>query len=112
MRVYNEILSGLRESEKDKFDDLLYSLQNIAEMYDENMMDDMDDVFSGTQDSYANEMLDQHAFDTIYYHEFFQGLPEDKLNNVVDEVFNYVSEGNSVTEEWLATLLNKYEIKY
>ncbi len=58
MRAYNEILSNLRESEGNLFDELLRTLQSDAEMFDENMMDDDSDVFGGTEDRYANEMLD------------------------------------------------------
>ena len=34
-------------------------------MYEENMENDDQDIFSGTEDSYANEMLSQHLFDVL-----------------------------------------------
>lgn len=114
MRAYNQILSNLRESEGNLFDNLLRALQSDAEMYDENMMDDEDDVFGGTEDSYANEMLDQHISDTIFYNELFSGKKEDYdfFTNIINDVIDYIREGNAVTEEWLKALLDKYKVKY
>lgn len=40
-------------------------LDNILEMYEENMEIDDQDIFSGTADSYANEMLSQGLFDVL-----------------------------------------------
>ena len=112
MRTHNLILSNLRESSA--FDELLRQLQSDSEMFDENMMDDEDDVFGGTEDSYANEMLDQHISDTIFYNELFSGKEEDYdlLTNIINDVIDYVREGNAITEEWLKSLLDKYKIKY
>ena len=110
MRVYNKILSNLRESSA--FDELLRQLQRDSEMFDENMMNDEDDVFGGTEDSYANEMLDQQISDTIFYNELFSGKEEDYdlLTNIINEVIDYIREGNAITEEWLKSLLDKYGV--
>lgn len=40
-------------------------LDNVLEMYEENMENDDQDIFSGTEDSYANEMLSQNLFDVL-----------------------------------------------
>ena len=112
MRTHNLILSNLRESSA--FDELLRQLQSDSEMFDENMMDDENDVFGGTEDSYANEMLDQHISDTIFYNELFSSKEDDYdlLSNIINDVIDYVRDGNAITEEWLKGLLDKYKIKY
>jgi hypothetical protein len=114
MRAFNQILSNLRESEGNAFDELLRTLQSDAEMFDENMMDDDSDVFGGTEDSYANEMLDQHISDTIFYNEIFAPYSEnyDLLTNVINDIIDYIRDGNAITEEWLKGLLDKYKVKY
>lgn len=40
-------------------------LDNVIEMYEENMENDDQDIFSGTEDSYANEMLGQDLYDVL-----------------------------------------------
>ena len=40
-------------------------LDNVLEMYEENLESDEEDIFSGTQDSYANEMLEQNIYDVL-----------------------------------------------
>lgn len=40
-------------------------LDNVLEMYEENMENDDQDIFSGTEDSYANEMLGQDLYDVL-----------------------------------------------
>ena len=40
-------------------------LDNVLEMYEENLENDENDIFSGTQDSYANEMLAQNIYDVL-----------------------------------------------
>lgn len=40
-------------------------LDNVLEMYEEDLENDESDVFSGTQDSYANEMLLQNIYDVL-----------------------------------------------
>ena len=113
MRAFNQILSNLRESEGNAFGELLRNLLNDSEMFDENMMNDDDDVFSGTEDSYAFEMLEQHLFDSIYYNELFSGLDYDTVvEPFYNEVVDYIAGNNKVTEEWLKGLLDKYKVKY
>ena len=40
-------------------------LDNVIEMYEENMANDDQDIFSGTEDSYANEMLSQDLYNVL-----------------------------------------------
>lgn len=40
-------------------------LDNVLEMYEENMENDDQDIFSRTEDSYANELLSQDLFDVL-----------------------------------------------
>lgn len=40
-------------------------LNNVLEMYEENLENDDEDIFSGTEDSYANEMLDQDIYNVL-----------------------------------------------
>ena len=40
-------------------------LYNIIEMYEENMQNEYDDIFSGTEDSYAREMLAQDLYGVL-----------------------------------------------
>ena len=46
-------------------DDLYKELVNIAELYYEDLDNEEDDTFAGTDDSYANEMLEQRLGDLI-----------------------------------------------
>ncbi|MBO7615038.1 MAG: hypothetical protein J6T15_05020 [Bacilli bacterium] len=110
MRVHNRILSLLKEEYSDNYKELLSSLHNVAEMFGEDMLDDEGDVFGGTADSYASEMLEQHLFDAIYYNELFSGLGDEKISNIYNEILDYLSSGKVVSEEWLKGLLSKYGI--
>lgn len=40
-------------------------LNNVKEMYEEDLENEENDLFGGTEDSYANEMLGQHLFDVF-----------------------------------------------
>ena len=112
MRTFNEILSNLRESESDRVASLVREISNVADMYDEIMVNDSEDVFSGTQDSYANEMLEQNLFDSIYYNELFSGLDDNKKVELFNEVMDYIATKGEITEEWLKGLLDKYKVIY
>lgn len=71
------ITSDLTESDnsmKDKFIEFKRQVHSDFEHFEEDMMNDDTDVFSGTEDSYANEMIWEHLSDTVYY------LLEDKFD--------------------------------
>ena len=71
------ITSDLTESDnsmKDKFIEFKRQVHSDFEQFEEDMMNDDTDVFSGTEDSYANEMIWEHLSDTVYY------LLEDKFD--------------------------------
>lgn len=40
-------------------------LNNVKEMYEEDLENDEEDIFGGTEDSLANEMLEQHLYDVF-----------------------------------------------
>lgn len=113
MRAYNEILSNLRESEGNRLSSLVNEIKQAVEMYDEFMSDDSDDVFAGTEDSYAYEMLEQHLFDSIYYNELFSGCDNDTITNIYNDIFDTIMNDRlDVSEEWIKKVLDKYKIKY
>lgn len=60
-------------------------LDNVIEMYEENMELDSDDIFSGTEDSYANEMLCQDLFNVLSKKNIEQIMA---LNNNMYTIFN------------------------
>lgn len=60
-------------------------LDNVLEMYQENLENDEDDVFSGTEDSYAEEMLNQDIY-SVLSKENVEKIME--LNNNMYEVLN------------------------
>ena len=102
MRVYNSILSNLRESENNILGGLVSEINSVIEYANE--VDDPDDVFYGTQDSYANEIMEQNLFDAIAYspicNEDF-----DKASLIYDKVMDYVYEGKPITEEILDKII-------
>ena len=46
-------------------DSIKRELDNVLEMYEENLENDEEDIFSGTEESYANEMLNQDIFNVL-----------------------------------------------
>ncbi len=36
----------------------------------------------------------------------------DLLTNVINDIIDYIRDGNAITEEWLKGLLDKYKVKY
>lgn len=101
----------LNESEENStLADLVHYLQEDAEQYDEAMLDDEDDVFGGTEDSYANEMLDQHVSDTIFYNDLFKGVDYGVLTDIISEVIDSIVAGGAMSESYVKHLLKKYNI--
>lgn len=74
---------------------------NDLEMYYEDLMYDDDDVFGGTQDSYANEMVEQHLFDTIYYNIKHNYESNDAAMNTASDlvyyILDFVDHGEQIT---------------
>ena len=46
-------------------DSIKRELDNVLEMYEENLENDEEDIFSGTEESYANEVLNQDIFNVL-----------------------------------------------
>ena len=89
--------------------DMANEMESVAEMYDENMLDDEDDVFGGTEDSYAMEMLDQHISDIFLNDPVFSKLDDATLTNVISDIINNIVEGKGITFESLLMTLKKYD---
>ena len=109
---FNVKLESVSEGITNPFEKLLSELSNVSEMYDET--DESGDVFAGTEDSYANEMLDQNVSDIIMYSDIFKDKQDDYdlLTNIINDVIDYIVSGNGITAEWLNDLLTKYNVKY
>lgn len=60
-------------------------LDNVVEMYEENLENDDEDIFSGTEDSYAEEMLSQDIYN-VFSRENVEKIME--LNNNMYTVMN------------------------
>lgn len=113
MRAFNQILSNLRESENNRLSSLVNEIRQVVEVYDEAMANEGDDVFAGTQDSYAYEMIEQNLFDAIYYNDLFSGCSDDTISAIYDEIFDTImNDRPDVSEEWIRKILDKYKIKY
>lgn len=64
-------------------DKIKRELDNVLEMYEENMENEEDDIFSRTEDGYANEMLIQGIFDVLDGENF------DKILELNDNLYTY-----------------------
>lgn len=77
-------------------------LDNIIEMYQEDLENEESDVFSGTQDSYANEMLLQNIYDVLskeniekimaLNHNLYIVLDLNYINKSYNDVLNEITE--------------------
>lgn len=97
------------------FKNMANELESIAEMYDEMKDDNSDDVFAGTEDEYASEMLDQHIGDILLNDPVFNKIRstdneyyEDLITNVATEIGHQIETGGGITYIWLMQLLNSY----
>ena len=77
MKLSKSILKNLKESFVDKknnvdLEELARQIMSEIELYDENLMNEEDDVFAGTQDSYAVEVFEQNLYDILLYSGLFQ----------------------------------------
>ena len=93
-------------------------LDNVLEMYDENMENDDQDIFSGTEDSYANEMLAQDLFDVLsrknveqimaLNNNMYTLLNIDFRNKSYDEIVEQITD--KLYEKLMASINNLDEI--
>jgi hypothetical protein len=97
MRLNNHILSNLREADSKKLDDLYASVLNAQEMYIESSDDG--DVFAGTEDSYAMEMLEQHLFDAIAYSGFFKDDTDPRIMPVYSKIMDLITSNASISKK-------------
>jgi len=74
---------------------------NDLEMYYEDLANEDGDVFAGTQDSYANEMIEQHLFDTLLYNIKHNYMSKDAAmqtaNDLVYYILDFVDHGEEIT---------------
>ncbi len=84
-------------------------LDNVLEMYEENLENDDEDIFSGTEDSYANEMLDQDIY-SVLSRENVEEIME--LNNNMYTLLNIDFRGKSydqIVEQITDKLYEKFK---
>lgn len=77
-------------------------LENVLEMYEENLENDEGDVFSSSKSSYANEMLSQNIFDVLskenvekimaLNNNLYIVLDLSYANKTYDEVLNEITD--------------------
>jgi len=106
-----KIEESLKEAEAEKEDnvdieELARQIMSCAEQYDELMMNDEDDVFRGTQDSYAVEVFEQNLYDLLLYSGLFHienfaqgydgpGSDGKKLDELYSSIRDIVEDGNA-----------------
>lgn len=92
MKLNESIMKNLKEDaiEVPKYESFRNQILNDLEMYYEDLMNDDDDVFGGTQDSYANEMVEQHLFDTLYYNIKHNYESKDAAMNTANDLVYYI----------------------
>ena len=91
MKLNESIIKNLKEAEQTEipsYDSFRSQILNDLEMYYEDLDNGGDDVFAGTQDSYANEMIEQHLFDTILYNIKHNYKTNDEAMEVASTVLN------------------------
>ena len=102
--------SKLGEAPQMEFKPLPVSLQkeiwNIEEMYQEDKLNSDDDIFEGTEDEYADEVLQQHIYDLFdtdemksyiseNYNTTTQELANESANFVANKIYNAILEENT-----------------
>ena len=107
MRVYNSILSNLRESASEAkiVDDLVNEINSIVGYAEE--IDDPDDVFYGTEDSYANEVMEQNLFDAIAYSPLCNE-DWDLASKYYDKITDIIFDGKRITRDDIINVI--YEV--
>lgn len=95
IQVHNYIDMKVREFFYPKLiihSSLKNELNNVIEMYEENLESDEEDVFSGTEDSYANELLRQDIFNVLSIENVEKIM---KLNNNMYSLLDIDFRGKS-----------------
>ena len=93
-------------------------LDNVMEMYEENLENDDGDILSGTEDSYANEMLEQDIYGVLnknnvekimqLNNNMYTLLNIDFRNKSYDEIFEQITD--KLYEKFLNNINNLDEI--
>lgn len=98
------MLKYLKEDEQvevPSYESFRNQILNDLEMYYEDLANEDGDVFAGTQDSYANEMVEQHLFDTLLYNIKHNYMSKDAAmqtaNNLVYYILDFVDHGEKIT---------------
>lgn len=94
MRIHKKENTTLTETANrdNVFANFRKDIMNVVEMYNEDMLEDDEDVFGGTEDSYAVEMLFQHLFDTLHETIKDKYLSKDAAMNTASDLTNYLAE--------------------
>ena len=111
-RLSESIMMYIKESESPiSYESFKGQILNDVEMYEENMMYDDEDVFGGTEDSYANEMIEQNLFDTIYYNIKHNYMSDDAAGNTATQVMWYLLDAikdGTIDEKIIKEVYDKY----
>ena len=98
------MLKYLKEDEQvevPSYESFRNQILNDLEMYYEDLANEDGDVFAGTQDSYANEMVEQHLFDTLLYNIKHNYMSNDAAmqtaNDLVYYILDFVDHGEEIT---------------
>ena len=98
------MLKYLKEDEQvevPSYESFRNQILNDLEMYYEDLANEDGDVFAGTQDSYANEMVEQHLFDTLLYNIKHNYMSKDAAmqtaNDLVYYILDFVDHGEEIT---------------
>ena len=112
------MLKYLKEDEQvevPSYESFRNQILNDLEMYYEDLANEDGDVFAGTQDSYANEMVEQHLFDTLLYNIKHNYMSKDAAmqtaNNLVYYILDFVDHGEEITlqnDKVIKEVYNKY----
>lgn len=102
MNLY-EAIKKHSEITLDDFKEYKRNVLDFFEQYEEDMLNDDSDAFSGTEDSYANEMLDQRLSEYLF--DLFCGvMDENKANKyanfctgkIIEAYFNNPKDQNEI----------------
>ena len=98
------MLKYLKEDEQvevPSYESFRNQILNDLEMYYEDLANEDGDVFADTQDSYANEMVEQHLFDTLLYNIKHNYMSKDAAmqtaNDLVYYILDFVDHGEEIT---------------
>ena len=95
---YKDTLNESAEDLDKKYLGFKKDVLNVLEMYYENLEDEDDDVFAGTEDAYAIEVASQNLFDVIYYAIKDNYTSNDAAMTTANNLTNYLLDATSHTE--------------